>query len=141
MRKKCIIILLIIALLASWQGSYVTAAIIKPEKDSRELQFQDMLLLFLLPYMNDKLAEVYSKELIDAPDLYPYFVDVIHVERVNGFRGFDFLIMLDATPTVGPHIPVGRDLFTFEISSGVQVKLKNYQHLKGPNKKDFRPII
>lgn len=140
MRGKFIIVPIItFVLLVTWQTPSATALVKKPLKDSRELQFQDMLMLFLLPYMNVKLAEVYSKDLNTAPELFPYFVDVTHVERVNGFRGYDFLITLDAIPTVGPHIPVGEDLFTFKISPIVNVKLVKFEHLKGPNKKDFTP--
>jgi len=95
-------------------------------------------MLFLLPYMNEKLSEVYSSLLTGSPDLYPYFVEVKHVERVNGFRGFHFTITVEATPTVGPHIPVGKDLFTFDLMpNGAQ--LIKFQHLKGPNKRDFPP--
>ncbi|MFC3768342.1 DUF3888 domain-containing protein [Paenibacillus sp. GCM10012303] len=139
MKNKLAIALLIVTFFVTWHSSCFTNAMSKPKQDSRELQFQDMLVLFLLPYMNEKLAEAYSRELKVAPDLYPYFVDVTHVERVNGFRGFNFLITLVATPTVGPHIPVGKDRFTFEISPRVKVKLKKFDHLQGPNKIDFPP--
>lgn len=140
MRNKWVIVfVLIIASVVTWQTSCVAAANKNPEKDSRELKFQDMIVLFLLPYMNDKLAEVYAKDLKVAPGLYPYYIDVKHVDRLNGFRGFEFQITLEATPTIGPHIPVGEDLFTFEVKSGVDVKLVKFEHLKGPNKKDFPP--
>lgn len=120
----------------SWQHP-CSASTLKPQ-DSKQLQFQDMLMLFLLPYMNEKLNEVYSSLLTGSPDLYPYFVEVKHVERVNGFRGFHFTITVEATPTVGPHIPVGKDLFTFDLMpNGAQ--LIKFQHLKGPNKRDFPP--
>ncbi|MDQ0876197.1 hypothetical protein QFZ77_004856 [Paenibacillus sp. V4I3] len=140
MRNKWVIVyVLIIASLVTWQISCAASAHTKPEKDSKELKIQDMLVLFLLPYMKDKLSEVYSTDLKGAPDLYPYFIDVKQVDRLNGFRGFEFQITLEATPTVGPHIAVGDDLFTFEVKSGVDVKLVKFEHLKGPNKKDFPP--
>ncbi|WP_286154996.1 DUF3888 domain-containing protein [Bacillus sp. FJAT-27264] len=120
------------------QTSYCYAVGKQRQEDSRELQLQDMLVLQLLPHMDEKLSEVYSNVLTVPPVLYPYFVDVKHTERVNGFRGFDFLITLDATPTVGPHIPVGEDLFTYQISP-FGVKLKKFEHVKGPNPNDFPP--
>ncbi|NIK21195.1 DUF3888 domain-containing protein [Paenibacillus lupini] len=104
------------------------------------MQIQDMLILFLLPHLNEKLAEEYADILKGgSPELYPYFVDVIKTERVNGFRGFDLRITLQAVPTVGPHIPVGEDRFTYQISPVVGVKLIQFEHLKGPNKADFPP--
>lgn len=116
------------------------ASVEKPNKDSKELQFQDMLVLLLLPHMTEKLADVYSDlfTVPGSPDIYPYFVDVKDVRRVNGFRGFDFLITLDVHPTVGPHIPVGEDIFTYRISPA-GVEIKNFEHVKGPNKHDFSP--
>ncbi|MCM3627532.1 DUF3888 domain-containing protein [Paenibacillus glycanilyticus] len=111
----------------------------KPEHDSRELQIQDMLVLQLLPNMHDKLADVYKDVLTVNPEIYPYLVDVIKTDRVNGFRGFDLRITLQAVPTVGPHIPVGEDRFTYQISPVAHVKLLQLEHLKGPNKEDFPP--
>ncbi|MGO4543055.1 hypothetical protein AB4Z33_30525 [Paenibacillus sp. 2TAB19] len=43
---------------------------------------------------------------------------------------------LDAHPIVGPHIPVGENVFTYRISAA-GVELKNFEHLRGPNKYDF----
>lgn len=90
------------------------------------------LVLQLLPYMDEQLKAAYFSLLNTPPQLYPYLVQVEQVERLNGFRRFDFQITLRAFPTVGPHISVGEDLFTYRISSS-QVKLVEYKHLKGPN--------
>ncbi|MEC0239990.1 DUF3888 domain-containing protein [Paenibacillus dokdonensis] len=135
---RFILIITLVVSMTITQTSFCYAVGEQPKEDSRELQLQDMLVLQLLPYMNEKLAEIYSNVLTVAPGLYPYFVDVKNSERVNGFRGFDFLITLDATPTVGPHIPVGEDVFTYQMSAS-EVKLKKTEHLRGPNKDDFPP--
>lgn len=110
----------------------------KPLEDSRELQLKDMLVLMLLPHMKEKLAEVYSDVLSIPPVVYPDSVNVNSIERVAAFRGFDFLITIDAQPIVGPHIPVGEDVLTYRISPA-GVELKNFEHLRGPDKDDFPP--
>ncbi|WP_430020567.1 DUF3888 domain-containing protein [Paenibacillus sp. MABNR03] len=69
--------------------------------------------------------------------MYPYDVDLLDIERVGGFRGFNFQITLEAYPTVGPHIVVGKDIFTYQISPSFNVKLIHYQHLEGPDKNAF----
>ncbi|GMK40814.1 hypothetical protein PCCS19_38700 [Paenibacillus sp. CCS19] len=83
----------------------------------------------LLPYMELKLTEEYSKVLsiLGSPDVYPYFVDVIEKKRANGFRGFTLWITLRVHPTVGPHISVGEDQFTYQISPE-GVRLFHYRH-------------
>lgn len=110
----------------------------KPLEDSRELQLQDMLVLSLLPHIEEKLVEVYSDVITVPPVVYPYEVDVKNIERVAGFRGFDFLITLVAQPMVGPHIPVGKDELTYRISPA-GVELQNVEHLSGPDEDDFLP--
>ncbi|MNO31494.1 hypothetical protein D3C76_214690 [compost metagenome] len=137
---KVLICFIILISMVGTQTPFCNAVDKKPLEDSRELQLQDMLVLLLLPHMREKLEEVYSDvfSVPGSPDIYPYFVDVKYIERVNGFRGFDFLITLDVHPTVGPHILVGEDVFTYRISA-FGVELKNFEHLRGPNKNDFPP--
>ncbi|AFH62304.1 DUF3888 domain-containing protein [Paenibacillus caseinilyticus] len=112
-----------------------------PEKDSKELMLQDMLVLILLPQMDKKLDEIYIDKLNYSPELYPYFVTIQHMERVNGFRGFQFRITFEVIPTVGPHIPVGKDTITFEISplNPNMAQIVDWKHLKDPQKSDFPP--
>ncbi|MCR8643286.1 DUF3888 domain-containing protein [Paenibacillus sp. N1-5-1-14] len=119
----------------------VDARVTLPDHDSRELQVQDMLVLFLAPYIQSKLNETYSGVLKVPPIFYPYEVQWIEVKRVNGFRGFDFLTTIDVTPSIGAHNTIGKDRFTFEISPIVHVKLIDYAHLKGPDKESIPPHL
>ncbi|QQZ58641.1 DUF3888 domain-containing protein [Paenibacillus sonchi] len=100
------------------------------QEDSEELRLQDMLLNFLTPYINDAVRDYYRRLLVEPPLVYPYFVNVVDSMSINGFRGFNLSITLDVTPVVGPHISVGEDRLTFQISVGPEVKLVNYTHLK-----------
>ncbi|MFC0216225.1 DUF3888 domain-containing protein [Paenibacillus chartarius] len=114
------------------------AAGTKPLEDSRELQQQDMLVSLLLPHMKEKLDEVYADFISIPPVVHPDSVYVKNIERAAAFRGFDFLITINAQPIVGPHIPVGEDLLTYRISPA-GVELQHYEHLRGPDKDDFLP--
>jgi hypothetical protein len=112
----------------------------KPQ-ESKELILQDMLMLFLLPHINKKIDEIYLNLLTYSPEVYPYFVDITQVQRINGFRGFHFIITVEVVPTVGPHIPVGKDSITFDLSptNPDNVMLVNWEHLKDPQESDFPP--
>lgn len=122
----------------AFSGQSPHAAGSTPLADSRELQLQDMLVSMLLPFMNEKLAAEYSDVLTVPPILSPDSVQVKSLERTAAFRGFDFIITLDAQPIVGPHIPAGEDRFTYRISSS-GVELAKFEHLKGPDPEDFVP--
>jgi len=147
MKKLMLIILLIFGLSNGLNYNVVmaseklTSVNNSNPQDSKELMFQDMLMLFLLPHIDKKIDEIYSKLLNYSPEVYPYFVTVTNVQRVNGFRGFHFTITLEVTPTVGPHIPVGKDLLTFDISptNPDNVKLLKWKHLLDPKESDFPP--
>lgn len=151
MRTKSIVaVLVFLAILALWHTS-AGAAPPKSGKgsnqthppghasDSRELQYQDMLSLILLPLMDATLAPTYDRYLKTTPLIYPYDVDFVSVERKNGFRGFDFLVTVEAMPVIGPHITVGKDRYTFEISPTSGVKLLQHEHLANPRPEEFPP--
>lgn len=135
MRKWAILISVMFCMLS---GGRLCFAEEKPYSDSRKLQTEDMLMLVLLPQMQSKLVEAYEDILTEPPGLYPYFVDVTNVERIHDYRTFSFWITLEATPTVGPHIPVGKDRFIFKVSPN-DIKLAHYEHLKGPIRINFPP--
>ncbi|MGG1517567.1 DUF3888 domain-containing protein [Paenibacillus oryzisoli] len=141
MKKTILTVICSMLLFAGANASSVSSAasIDNPHEDSRALQLQDMLVLFLLPAMQEKLTQVYARYLKETPGIYPYFVQVTDIQRPHGFRSFEFLITLDVVPTVGPHISVGEDRFTYKISSGPSIKLVNYQHLKSPDPQAFPP--
>jgi Protein of unknown function (DUF3888) len=105
----------------------------KPPEDTKELMVNDILMLLLGPEIDKAVSDYYSIYLNESPSVYPYQVEIVNLERVGGFRTFHFLITLEATPVVGPHISVGKDRLTFEISPTItpgQIKLKKFEHLE-----------
>ncbi|WP_077247764.1 DUF3888 domain-containing protein [Bacillus sp. FJAT-27225] len=104
--------------------------VLSEQVDSHELRVQDMLMNFLNPHIDDAVCNYYKQILTECPMVYPYFVDVVKSQRMNGFRGFILQITLDVTPTIGPHISVGKDRITFEVSAGPTVRMINYKHLE-----------
>lgn len=134
MHKRFISLLLaVVTFIGLPLPSYAEGTYSSPKKDSAQLQYQDMLMLFLLPHIDEAVRGHYIHTLKEQPLVYPYFVDVTGVKRVNGFRGYHFIITLEASPTVGPHITVGKDRFVFEVAPtipGGMVKLVEYKHLE-----------
>lgn len=110
-------------------------------EDSRELQVQDMLMLFLSPAIDKAVEQYYLQYLKIKPLVYPYEVNILHIERINGFRGFMFSVTLEVSPVVGPHLSVGKDLITFYVSVGPKLQLIRYRHLEDhklpPNYEDL----
>ncbi|GAE37470.1 DUF3888 domain-containing protein [Halalkalibacter akibai] len=103
-----------------------------PTEDSKELMVQDILLLMLLDDIDKAVSNYYSEYLTESPLVYPYQIDIVNVERVGEFRTFHFDFTLEVTPVVGPHVSVGKDRMTLEISPTIpgQVKLRKFEHLE-----------
>jgi hypothetical protein len=106
------------------------ATFVDTTQDSRELIYQDTIML-LLP-IDESIKNYYSKILTTRPGVYPYDVKVTKVQRLGEFRSFRFLYTLEVEPAVGPHVYVGKDRLVFEIASTIPnlVKLNKFEHLR-----------
>ncbi|GIN87904.1 hypothetical protein J6TS2_42900 [Heyndrickxia sporothermodurans] len=133
MNKYIIPLVFALLFVFSWNIScYAQINNSNPTEDSKELMVKDILMLLLGEEIDKAVSDYYSKYLTEPPLVYPYQVDIVHVERVGEFRTFHFLITLETTSVVGPHISVGKDRLTFEIAPTIpgQVKLKKFEHLE-----------
>ncbi|NIK76413.1 hypothetical protein FHS15_001538 [Paenibacillus castaneae] len=131
MRKQISVFFLSLFLIAiNPLGISADSMTLKPRQDSTELQLQDMLMLLLSPAVDDSVNNYYRKLLKESPLVYPYQSNIVQIERSNGFRGFIFLITVEVMPVVGPHIAVGKDRITFQISAGPTVNLKEFRHIQ-----------
>lgn len=101
----------------------------KPPEESREEIYHDLFITLLSPNIDVAVNEYYSKLLTTNPTVYGYMVDILGAERVYGYRSFRFLVTLEVTPVVGPHISVGKDRLVFDIGAG-GTKLIKYEHLE-----------
>lgn len=131
MKKVLIVFILSLVFITSIQKTIVSSA--KPTQDSEELRLQDMLMNMLAPYIEKDLNNYYYPKILKgfSPQVTPWKIEVIETRRVNGFRGFILEITFEIEPTDGGHwIPVGKDLMTYEISYGPEVKLIKHTHLK-----------
>lgn len=104
-------------------------------KESKQLMYQDIMVELLLPEIQNAVNDYYRNMLAANPLVYPYEIEIIQAKRVNGGpgdRGFHFSVTLETSPVLGPHIGVGKDRMTIEISPLFpdKVKLVAFRHLE-----------
>lgn len=128
MKKYIVSFLIAFAVIFSWNAPSSA----QTTEDSNELMIKDILMLLLGEEIEKAVNDYYSTYLTESPFVYPYEVEIVHIERVDGFRSFHFLITLEVAPVVGPHISVGKDRLTFEIAPTIpgQIQLKKFKHLE-----------
>ncbi|WP_338754611.1 DUF3888 domain-containing protein [Bacillus sp. FJAT-52991] len=101
----------------------------QPAEKSKEELMMDLFLSLLSPHIDQTVFNYYSDFLLKSPMVYPYQIDITSMNRIGEYRSFEFLVTLEVTPVVGPHISVGKDQLIFYISPGI-VKLKKFKHLE-----------
>ncbi|TLS51710.1 DUF3888 domain-containing protein [Paenibacillus antri] len=105
-------------------------AFAKPIQDSEQLRVDDMLMLFMTPNIYEAIGDYYYPNILKVkPEIEPWHISVIDTHRVNGFRGFVFSITVEVEPSLGHHVPVGKDHLTFRVSVGPSVRLINHNHI------------
>lgn len=126
-----LVFILFLTLITFFQSA--TASSDKLTQDSEELRLQDMLMNMLTPYIENDLRNYYYPKIVKdfPPIVVPWKIEVLETRRVNGFRGLILQITFEIESTDGGQwISIGKDRMTYEISSGPEVKLINYTHLK-----------
>ncbi|WP_161946642.1 DUF3888 domain-containing protein [Ureibacillus xyleni] len=101
----------------------------QPPKESKEELVMDMFFSLLLPDVQKAVSKFYSDSYIESPLVYPYQINILKMERTNGYRGFMFSVVIEVTPVFGAHNPVGKDQLTFSITSS-EVELTDFKHLE-----------
>lgn len=72
--------------------------------------------------VNHFYSEFYSGQIA----VYNYEVDVLELEKNNGYISIEFGV----TPQIGAHNPLGYDELTYSIDSAGNGKLTKYDHIK-----------
>jgi len=101
----------------------------QPAEKSEEELMMDLFLSLLSPNIDKAVSTYYADFLTITPLVYPYQINILNMERIQGYRSFEFSVTIEVTPVVGPHIEVGKDQLTFKISPG-KVKLQQYKHIE-----------
>jgi hypothetical protein len=101
----------------------------KPPKESREEMYHDLFVSMLLDDIQKHVDDYYSVLMTQSPLVYPYEVYIKSVERLQGYRSFNFTVVLQVTPVIGAHNSVGKDELTFNIDLS-NAKLVQYKHIK-----------
>lgn len=129
MKKIIIVPSFILLFLMSATLTYAEPDYYQPAEESKEELVMDLFFSLLLPNIQEAVSNYYSDYLTISPLVYPYQIKILKMERTNHYRGFIFLVTIEVTPVVGPHIEVGKDHLTLSITPS-KVNLKNFKHLE-----------
>lgn len=101
----------------------------RPKAGSIEEIYLDGFLLLLLPYIQQSVNDYYKENVGYLPTVDPWDIDVLSIERPNGYRTFLFLLKLQLTPYLGAHNTIGLDHITIRVAL-CDVKVEKFEHIE-----------
>ncbi|MFT4145916.1 MAG: DUF3888 domain-containing protein [Mobilitalea sp.] len=130
MTKKLFLTAFILIIIITLTPSNATSMAKQIEDDSQDILYQDVIITALTPKINNAIADYY-KDIFSETPFYDFsFIKILNIERSNGNRTAYFIIKIEVKPFFGPHITVGKDIITIELSyPGTQV-LTNFEHVE-----------
>jgi hypothetical protein len=89
---------------------------------------ENLFLALLMPYVDKAIDNYYSEFMTYLPGEDPWSYQILSIEKVPD-KNYSFILKLEVSPYVGPHLSVGKDRITLKIEpSGVTTE--KFEHLK-----------
>ncbi len=100
------------------------------EEKSQNILYQDVIITALSPSINTAIEDYYKTFLTESPLYDSTAIKILDIERPNSDRTSLFIINIEVKPFIGPHITVGKDRISIELSyPGLQEIIK-FEHIK-----------
>ncbi len=133
MKKKIILVVTIfifIVVVFSVKNSIVNTTAKQAEEESQDILYQDVIITALSPTINTAIEDYYKNILTETPLYDSSFIKILNIERPNGYRTWYFIINIEINPFIGPHIPVGKDRISIELSYPGLQEILSFEHVK-----------
>lgn len=133
MKKKIILVVtifILIVVVITIKNSIVNTTAKQTEEESQDILYQDVILTALSTTINTAIEDYYKNILTVSPLYDSSFIKILNIERPNGDRTWYFIINIEVKPFIGPHIPVGKDRISIELSYPGLQEILSFEHVE-----------
>ncbi|BCJ95699.1 hypothetical protein acsn021_32680 [Anaerocolumna cellulosilytica] len=133
MKKRCILIATIstlIVVVLTINNPYVNTTAKQIEEESQDILYQDVIITALAPTIDKAIDEYYKNVLTYLPGYDSSFIKILNIDRPNGNRTWHFIIDIEVEPFIGPHIAVGKDRISLDLSYPGIPKILKFEHIE-----------
>lgn len=92
-------------------------------EESKPTETEKIIINLLMPHIISSVNDFYYPYLYDYPTVASYYGSSVTIINSNE-------ILVEVLPYVGPHIAVGKDQITFDVSNLGEVTVKKYDHIE-----------
>ncbi|SHJ82025.1 Protein of unknown function [Anaerocolumna jejuensis DSM 15929] len=131
MKKKRILvtIFILIVVAITTKNTFVNTTAKQAEEDQTIL-YQDVIITALAPTIDKAIDEYYKNVLSYLPGYDSSFIKILNIERPNGNRTSHFIINIEVEPFIGPHITVGKDKISINLSYPGIPEILKFEHVE-----------
>ena len=123
------IFILIVAVITI-KDSFINTMAKQAEEEPQDILYQDVIITALAPTISAAIDDYYKNVLSYLPTYDSPFIKILNIERQNGNSTSHFIINIEVRPFIGPHITVGKDRISIELSRmGLPVILQ-FEHVE-----------
>ncbi len=133
MKKKIILVVtifILIAVVISIKNSIVNTRAKQVGEDSQDILYQDVIITALAPTIDTVVENYYKNILTETPFYDSSSIKILNIERPNGYGTWYFIINIEIRPFIGPHITVGKDRISIELSYPGLQEIISLEHVK-----------
>jgi hypothetical protein len=131
-RKRILVatIIILILVVTTIRNSSVNTTAKLTLEESQEILYQDVIITALSPTINTAIEDYYKTKLTEIPKYDTTVIEISDIERPNGFRTWYFIINIEVSPFIGPHITVGKERISIDLSYPGISKLLKFEHIE-----------
>lgn len=125
-----ITIILFIVVIITIKITFVNTTAKQAEEKSQDVLYQDVIITALAPVINKAVIDYYKNIFTESPLYDQTSIKILNIERPNGYRTWHFIINIEVDPFIGPHITVGKDRLSIDLSYPNYPEVLKFEHVE-----------
>jgi hypothetical protein len=133
MKKRRILavtIFILTVVVISINNFYINTMAKQGKEESQDILYQDVIITALAPTIDKVINDYYKNVLTYLPGYDSSFIKILNIERPNAGRTSHFIINIEVKPYIGPHITVGKDRISIDLSYPGIPKILKFEHVE-----------
>jgi len=125
-----ITIFILIVVVITIKISSINTTATQREEEAQDILYEDVIITALVPTINAAIDDYYKTFLTESPLYDSTSINILDIERPNGYRTWHFIINIEVSPFIGPHITVGKDKISIDLSYPGIPEILKFEHIE-----------
>lgn len=129
-KKRIVVVTIFILIVVIITIKLFTVNTKSKNEEAQDILYQDVIITALVPIIDTAIEDYYKTLLTESPFYDSTSIKILDIEQPNGYRTWHFIIHLEVSPFIGPHITVGKDRISIELSYPGISEIIKFEHIE-----------